>query len=536
MSNSNTSARWSAYWPGAFSKADLRSGFLVFLIALPLCLGIAMASSFPPVAGILTAIVGGVLATFLGSSPLTIKGPAAGLIVIALGAVQELGGGDVVLGYKRALAVGVAAAVIQILLSFVRAATVGIAMSPSVVHGMLAAIGVIIISKQTHTVLGVKPEASEPLELLAEIPHSIAHANPQILALGAVALAILFLWPLLKFRWAKLFPAPLIVLAITVPLALVFDLRHQHNYTLLTHSYQVGPEYLVTLPGSLLQAITFPDFSVVFGAVSIKYIVMFALVGSIESTLSVIAVDAMDPKARPSNLNRDLFAAGAGNLVSALIGGLPMISEIVRSKANVDAGARSGWANFSHGVFLLAFVALAPGLLHMIPLAALGAMLVYTGARLASPAEFVHARRVGNDQLLLFGTTLVVTLATDLLIGVAAGIVLKVILHLVRGASLSSLFRTPYEAEREGTRLTLTMHGTAAFTNLLAIRRVLASLDADVTQVTLDLSDVSLVDHTFLSRVETMADELPNAQLEIVGLDGLRGASDHPHAVRRKAR
>ncbi|QDV09529.1 Bicarbonate transporter BicA [Planctomycetes bacterium Poly30] len=525
----------SALWPGAFSKADLRSGFLVFLIALPLCLGIAMASSFPPVAGILTAIVGGVLATFLGSAPLTIKGPAAGLIVIALGAVQELGGGDVVLGYKRALAVGVVAAVIQILLSFVRAATVGIAMSPSVVHGMLAAIGVIIISKQTHTVLGVTPEGKEPLHLLAEIPHSIANANPEILALGGVALAILFLWPLLKFKWAKLVPAPLIVLALTVPLALIFDLEHQHNYTLLAHSYHVGPEYLVTLPGSLIEAIAFPDFSAVFSGASIKYIAMFALVGSIESTLSVIAVDAMDPKAKPSNLNRDLFASGVGNLVSAMIGGLPMISEIVRSKANVDAGARSGWANFSHGMFLLAFVALAPGLLHMIPLAALGAMLVYTGARLASPAEFRHARDIGNDQLLLFGTTLVVTLATDLLIGVAAGIALKVILHLARGASFSSLFKTTCEETREGDELKLTMHGTAAFTNLLAVRKRLATLDSEIHRVILDLSDVKLVDHTFLSRVETMADEWPDASLQIVGVDGFKASSEHPHAVRRKA-
>jgi len=351
----------SALWPGKFQKADLRAGFLVFLIALPLCLGIAMASSFPPVAGILSAIVGGLVATFIGSAPLTIKGPAAGLIVIAIGAVQDLGQGDVVLGYQRALAVGVLAAVIQILLSFVRAATVGIAMSPSVVHGMLAAIGIIIISKQAHTVLGVTPEGKEPLHLLAEIPESVMHANPEIVALGLVALLILFAWPLIRTRWAKAIPGPVVVLAVTVPLALIFDLGHQHNYSLLSHSYHVGPEFLVTLPGSLLDAVTFPDFSVAFSATSLKYVVMFALVGTIESTLSVIAVDSLDPEKRPSGLNMDLFATGAGNLVSAAIGGLPMISEIVRSKANVDAGARSGWANFSHATFLLLFVALAPG-------------------------------------------------------------------------------------------------------------------------------------------------------------------------------
>lgn len=523
-------------WPGKFTKADLRAGFLVFLIALPLCLGIAMASSFPPVAGILTAIVGGVMATFIGSAPLTIKGPAAGLIVIAIGAVHELGQGDLTLGYQRALAVGVLAAVVQILLSFVRAATIGIAMSPSVVHGMLAAIGVIIISKQVHTVLGVTPEGTEPLHLLAEIPKSIMHANPEILALGLLALGILFLWPLLKAKWAKAIPSPLVVLAATIPLALIFDLDHQHNYSLLSHSYHVGPEFLVTLPGSLLEAITHPDFSVAFSATSLKYVVMFALVGTIESTLSVIAVDSMDPGKRPSGLNRDLFASGVGNLVSASIGGLPMISEIVRSKANVDAGARSGWANFSHGVFLLAFVALAPGLLHMIPLAALGAMLVYTGARLASPSELIHARKIGNDQLLLFTTTLLVTLATDLLIGVAAGIALKIILHMRRGASLSSLFHTRCEDVTTGSERRLTLHGVATFTNLLGVRRRIHTLEPAVRKVVLDLSDVEFVDHTFLIRVEGIADEWQDAELEVVGVDGHKASSEHPHASRRRAR
>ncbi len=519
----------------SLSSSDVKAGFLVFLIALPLCLGIAMASSFPPVAGVLTAIVGGLLTTFLGSSKLTIKGPAAGLIVIALGAVQELGQGDIISGYRRALAVGAVAAVLQIVFALTGAATAGVAMSPSVVHGMLAAIGVIIISKQLHTVMGVVPEAKEPLELLGEVFKSIGHANPEILVIGLLSLVILFGMPLIRGRWARLVPAPMIVLATAIPLGLWFDLDHEHYYSLLSNNFHVGPEYLVQLPGSLLDALSFPDFSMIFTGTSLKYVVMFALVGTIESTLSVIAVDAMDPQRRPSDLNRDLLGVGVGNLVAAMIGGLPMISEIVRSKANVDAGAQSSWANFFHGLFLLAFVALVPGLLHQIPLAALAAMLVYTGARLASPSELVHARSIGPDQLLLFTTTLLVTLATDLLIGVGVGIALKVVLHVVRGASLSDLFRTRLETRRDGDALHLTLHGVAAFTNLLAVRRALAGFDPEVSRVVVDLSDVKLVDHTFLSRLDGMAEEWPNTTLEYVGIEKLRAVTEHPHAARRSA-
>lgn len=517
---------------------DLRAGFLVFLIALPLCLGIALASGFPPIAGIMTAIVGGVVVSFLGSSRLTIKGPAAGLIVIAIAAVQELGDGDMSLGYRRALAVGAAAAILQIVFALLRAAKIGTAMSPSVVHGMLAAIGIIIISKQAHTVLGVAPEAKEPLELLAEIPHSVGHANPEIMLIGIVSLIILFAWPLLRrFRLASVVPAPLVVLALTVPLGLYFDLPHAHSYDFWAGHYEVGPEFLVALPGSLLEAITFPDFSVLFTPASLMYVVMFALVGTIESTLSVIAVDALDPERRPSNLNRDLLGVGVGNLVCAMIGGLPMISEIVRSKANIDAQATSAKSNFFHGAFLLLFVVAAPGLLQTIPLAALGAMLVYTGARLAAPREFIHARRIGMDQLMLFTTTLVVTLATDLLIGVAAGLVLKVIQHVARGAKLRDLFRAKVVTRRDSEdSLTLQLQGAATFAGLLSVRRALDQVDEDVLEVFVDLSDVVLVDHTFLARLEGMADELPRAALEIIGLEDMQAASDHPHASRRRTR
>ncbi len=516
------------------SFADVKSGFLVFLIALPLCLGIAMASSFPPVAGVLTAVVGGLVVTFVGSSRLTIKGPAAGLIVIALGAVQELGQGDLIVGYRRALAVGAAAAVLQIVFAISGAATAGVAMSPSVVHGMLAAIGVIIISKQLHTVLGVVPHAAEPLELLAEIPHSIANANPEILFLGTLSLLILFGLPRIRAGWARQVPGPMVVLAATIPLGLWFDLDHAHFYSLLSTQFHVGPEYLVQLPGSLLDALAFPDFSALWTATSLKYVIMFALVGTIESTLSVIAVDAMDPRKQPSNLNRDLLGVGVGNLVAAMIGGLPMISEIVRSKANVDAGAESHWSNFFHAAFLLAFVALAPGLLHRIPLAALAAMLVYTGARLASPNEMVHAQSIGRDQLLLFVTTLLVTLVTDLLIGVGAGITLKLVLHLLRGASITDLFATRIEKQRNGDVLCLKLHGVAAFTSLLAVRRALAGIEDEVRHVVVDLSQVKLVDHTFLSRLSGMADEWPNATLEYVGVESLQAVSPHPQAARTR--
>ncbi|MGW4423395.1 SulP family inorganic anion transporter [Streptosporangium sp. NPDC004631] len=457
----------------------MKSGFLVFLIALPLCLGIALASGFPPVAGVLTAIIGGVLVSPLGSAPLTIKGPAAGLIVIALGAVHELGAGDPVAGYRRTLAVGALAAIVQIVFALCRTATAGVAMSPSVVHGMLAAIGVIIIAKQVHVVLGVTPHAHEPLGLLAEIPHSLLNANPHILLLGIPALLLMFGLPMIRARWARAVPAPLVVLAVTVPAGLWLGLNTPHDYRFLSTLHHVGPEYLVRLPGTLLDAVAFPDFSMILTAASLKYVVMFALIGTVESTLTVLAVDAMAPRRRPSDLNRDLLALGGGNLVSSLLGGLPMISEIVRSKANIDAGATSRRSNLFHGAFLLLFVALAPGLLQAIPLAVLAAMLVYTGARLASPSQLVHARKVGPDQLALFLTTLILTLATDLLIGVAAGLVLKIVLHLLRGVPIPALLRPRTEVTRTGHVLHVRIPRAAIFTALLPLRRAINGANAN---------------------------------------------------------
>ena len=516
--------------------SDIKSGFLVFLIALPLCLGISIASGFPPVAGILTAIIGGCLVSCLGGSKLTIKGPAAGLIVIAIGSVTELGqtasGLDMSLGYHRTLAVGVVAALIQMAFSFFRVAGLGISMSKSVVHGMLAAIGIIIIAKQSHIALGAHPEAKTIFGLIAEIPHSFIAENPIIAAIGIGSLALLIVWSKLKWKITKIIPGQIVVLSIVIPLSLFLHLHKTHSYQFISHIYGLDRSYLVSLPASLFSAITFPDFSEIWSGTSIKYVIMFTLVGMIESTLSVVAIDAIDPKKHISNLNRDLFAVSCGNLVTALIGGLPMISEIVRSKANVDAGATSARANFFHGIFLLIFVTFLPHLLSLIPLAALAAMLIYTGMRLASPHEIANVKAVGTDQLILFITTLVVTLMTDLLIGVSVGLALKIILHLSRGVSLKSLFNGKIDIRYEADAVRLVMHGAAAFPNLIWLKKAIAKLPNDTKRVIIDLNYVNLVDYTFLSGIKILIREKGDINFTISGLEKFKSISKHLDATR----
>ena len=535
-------------------RFDFLAGFLVFLIAMPLCLGIAVASQYPPIAGIWTAVIGGILTGLISNSQLTIKGPAAGLIVIVSGAVLELGmeaapeGTDprdlatlAKYGYPLALGIGVTAGIVQILFGLVKAGKLGEVVPLTPVHGMLAAIGITIVAKQVFLMLGQAPPPGAPIDSILAVPSAFtalgeSGALRTVALVGATALAIMISFPLLKARVKVLKPVPaqVVVVLVAIPMGLAL------GFTALGASAGNSMKFLVPVRNVLdapAAALTWPDFHAVATATGMKYVALFALIGSIESMLSSQAIDMIDPWRRKTDQNRDLLAVGVANTLCSVIGALPMISEIVRSKANIDNGARTQYANLYHGAFLLAFVLFLPFVIRMIPLAALTALLVFTGLRLASPREFVHAYRVGPEQLFVFVSTILVTLCTDLLIGVVSGTALKLVVHIFNGMPLRCLFRPDIEVAHNDTDriAVLKVRQAAVFSNWLGVEGAILKYADTSDEVQLDLSEAKLVDHTVMEKLHLLEDEIAREgkRLVLVGLEDHVPMSAHPLAARR---
>lgn len=552
---------------------DIFSGFLVFLIAMPLCLAIAKASGYPPVAGIWTAVIGGLLCGFLSNSQLTVKGPAAGLIVIVAGSIvefseliknddarleqlnaqvdgqlaksmeatpqanpEELRGAileEHVLfqAYRLSLGIGVVSGLVQIAFGLFKLGKVIDFFPLPAVHGMLASIGIIIIAKQSYVMLGVKPpDHADPLQLLGYLPMHAQEAIPWIAFIGLVSLVILFSFYFTSIKILKKIPAQLVVLifAILAPIVLA-----------AWNVFELDLKYFVPLPNVLAApstAFAFPDFSGVFTLLGLKTLVLFALIGSLESLLSARAIDMLDPWKRKTNMDRDLMAVGFSNSLAALIGGLPMISEIVRSSANINNGGQTSKANRFHGLFLLAFVLLFPGLIQKIPLTCLAAMLVFTGYRLASPNEFVKTYQIGVPQLIVFVGTIIVTLATDLLIGILAGVLIKIIINAFSGTPITSTFMAPVKTNtaEDGARR-VQISKSAVFSNWMGLHSKIVCEGLDKI-VIVDLSDTRIVDHSVMEKLHDLTVDFRQAggELKIIGLEQHKPLTDHPTATRRK--
>ncbi|GAA4433775.1 SulP family inorganic anion transporter [Pontibacter saemangeumensis] len=432
-------------------KNDLPAGIVVFLVAVPLCLGIAMASGAPLFSGIIAGIVGGIVVSLISGSQLGVSGPAAGLAVIVLQAIQGLG------SFEVFLSAVVLAGAIQLALGLLKAGSIGYYFPTSVIKGMLAGIGVIIILKQIPHAFGYDSDYEGDVHFIepdggttfSELFNTFNYITPGAVIISALSLAILILWDQVLTKKHKIFQliqGPLVVVLLGILLNVVF----RDYYPQLA----LAANHLVVLPvadsfGGFRQQFTAPDFSRV-----LTYDVLFlagtlAVVASLETLLCLEATDKLDPYKRISPANRELVAQGVGNMVSGMIGGLPVTQVIVRSSANIQSGGRTKLSALIHGILILACVILIPGILNMIPLASLAAILLVVGYKLAKPALFKSMYRNGWSQFLPFVVTIVAIVFTDLLTGIGIGMAVA-IAHVLRNNYKVSHYL--YKDKNEGAR------------------------------------------------------------------------------------
>ncbi|GAA2802290.1 bifunctional SulP family inorganic anion transporter/carbonic anhydrase [Saccharopolyspora taberi] len=439
-------------------RYDLASSIVVFLVAIPLSLGIALASGAPIMAGLIAAVVGGVVAGMAGGSALQVSGPAAGLTVIVAGLVHEV-------GWAVTCAVTVAAGLLQILLGLSRVARMALAISPAVVHGMLAGIGIVIALAQIHVVLGGKPHTSANESLLA-LPDQLAHLNLAAVGLGALTIAVLVGWPKLPRR-IRVVPAQLVAVVLATATAWIAGLDVPR----------------VDIPEDLLGAHVLPELPGDWGGFALAAVTV-ALIASIESLVSAVAVDRMHDGPR-ADLNREMVGQGLANMVSGALGGLPITGVIVRSSTNVAAGARSRASAILHGVWVLAFVALAAGLLRQIPTSVLGALLVMIGIKLVNLKEIRGLLR--HRELPLYVITAVGVVELNLMDGVLLGIGAAILLALFR------LTRCTIRTETRDQRWHVVVEGSMTFVAVPKLSRALAQIPAGA-DVDVDLA-VDFLDH-----------------------------------------
>ncbi|MFM1969062.1 MAG: hypothetical protein RL152_439 [Bacteroidota bacterium] len=486
-----------------FNRADLLPGMVVFLVALPLCLGIAVASGAPPFAGIISGIIGGIIVGSLSNSNVSVSGPAAGLIAIILAAVTQL-------GYETFLVSVVIAGLIQLTLGFAKAGGISSYFPTSVIEGMLVAIGIIIIKKELPHAIGYDLEnegdfysyqlLKEDEGFFGELIHSFNFAHTGAMIVAIVSLVILIAFnkvPALKK--IKALPGALVAVIAGIVLNKVFEFTQP--------SLIIANEHLVTLPkaasiGDFINQFSTPNFAGFSNPQVWITGITIAIVASIETLLCLEAGDKMDPYKRYSNANTELKAQGVGNILSGLIGGLPMTSVIVRTTANINAGAKTKFSAIVHGLMLLLTVILIPGILNMIPMASLAAILLMIGWKLASPKVFKHMWHSGLQQFIPFIITVVAVVFTDLLKGVGIGLVVS-IFYILKG-NMKLAYRFSKEKYHEGETIHIDLAQEVSFLNKAALKQTLSDLPSN-SNVVIDAGNTVYIDFDIIQLIKDFA-------------------------------
>lgn len=496
------------YYRIIWLKYDLPAGLSVFLVALPLCLGIALASGAPLYAGLLSGIIGGLVVSFISGSQLAVSGPAAGLTTLVAASIISLG------DYRIFLLAVIIAGLFQLLLGLLKLGVIANYFPSSVIKGMLAAIGIILISKQIPLALGYdQPDfwsggfvhlfsANNPLTNLKKFNQHIARGSILIFILSMAILIIL------QLPWAKktkIIPAPLIVVVVGIFTSLLFGE--------ISSRFSLKPTQLVNIPANIFAHISTPDFSKLFSNTEIwKDGIIIGLLATLETLLCIEAIDKLDRRNRITPVNRELIAQGIGNITCGFLGAIPMTAVVVRGAANVDAGARTKLSAFTHGLFLLLAVMLAPFLLNKIPYASLSAILLITGYNLTKPKLFRNMWSLGWKQFIPFILTVVVILATDLLIGVSIGLLMSVY-FIVRNN-----FKAEYKIIK--TRLHgieteyIKLNSNVTFLNKVKLREALDEV-AEYSVLTIDGSECNFIDYDILEIISEYGNKAHERHIEL---------------------
>jgi len=486
-------------------QSDLIAAISVSLIALPLSLGIALAAGAPAMSGILSAVVGGVVTTFFRGGHISINGPAKGVIaVILLGiTLMDDGSGQ---AFNYVLGAIVVSGAIQTLLGLLKLGRLADIFHSSVILGILAAIGIIIFAKQIHVALGTHSESSNIVQNLIDAVLLIPEANPFVVLISLTGLIILLFHSKISFRLFQFFPAPIWVIALSIPFVYLFNFFDAQTLTFFGKSYEVGPSLLLKIPENIMESIMFPNFSMINTIEFWTTVFSLLIITSIESLAIAKAVDKIDPYKRKTNLNKDLTGIGLSTVASGFVGGLPIIAVIIRSTVNIHNGAKTKWSNLYQGILLLILIVVLGPLMRQVPLCAFAILLVFTGFKLASPGVFKQVYDHGPEQLIFFIFTMVLTLYTNLLVGLLGGLSLALATHmLLAKLPISQFFKMVYNSGSDLSQIAedryeLKIKGIANFLSIPRIDKLIKKIP-DGVEVRVDLTDTKLVGITFMDYI-----------------------------------